>query len=227
MIELMVAAIGLGIAGLDPVGALIAIGALSGGARARVVVAYGVTVISVTVMVGVVLSLTVGSRLATIDWRFLDAGYAFWALSEALVGLGLVVWAIRRMLFPVEHDDTPKKRGISSLALLSTGTLVGVSAVFDPTFVATVVVAGRHGSVLDASLAHLIWILLSQAPLVFLTGAVLAGKHEPVIRRFQGWWQKARPVIARIGSGVALVTGTVLLADAGWWVFTDAFLVDL
>jgi cytochrome c biogenesis protein CcdA len=227
MVELLLAAIGLGVAGIDPVGALIAIGALSGGARERIVIAYGVTVIGVTVVLGVVLSLTVGSRLADTDWRFLDSGYEFWAYGEAVVGMGLAVWAIWRILSPAEGGDQQKKRGGSGLPLLGTGILFGLSSVSDPTFVATVVLAGRHGSVLDASLAHLIWILLSQVPLVFITGAVLAGRHEPVVRQFQRWWEKGRPVIARIGISMALVAGTLLLVDAGWWFFTGEFLFDL
>jgi hypothetical protein len=224
--ELLIAAIGLGIAGLDPLGGLIAIGALSGGARERAVVAYGLAVILVTAVFGTVLSLTVGPRLADIDWSFLDSGYEFWAVGEAIVGVGLLVWAIRRILSPVDETDKPKKRGISTVALLGTGIVFGLSMITDPTYVAMVVLAGREGAVVDVSLAHTLWILVSQSPLVLITGAVLLGKHEVVTRRFQTWWEKVRPVVAKIGIGLAVIAGGGLVADAGWWFFTGEFLLD-
>lgn len=226
MVELLVAAFGLGIAGLDPVGGLIAVGALSGGTRERAVVAYGLAVILTTAVFGTVLSLTIGSRLAEIDWGFLNSGYEFWALGEAAVGVGLLVWAIRRILSPADEGDKPRKRGMSTVALLGTGIVFGLSAITDPTYVAMVVIAGREGTVLDVSLAHLAWILVSQSPLVVIIGAVLTGRHESVVGRFQAWWEKVRPGIAKVGIGLTGVAGAVLLADAGWWLFTEEFLIN-
>lgn len=224
--ELLIATIGLGIAGLDPIGALIAIGALSRGTRDRTVVAYGLVMIAVTVALGIVLSLTVGARLANIDWSFLDSGYQFWAIGEAIAGVALLVWGIRRILHPAGDASTPRDREPNAYALLGLGVVYGLSAVLDPTFVALVVLAGRDGTLLEAGLAHLLWILISQAPMVIVIVAIAMGKHEPVISWFQSWWQRMRPIMAHIGTGLALLAGFVLLVDAGWWFVTDEFLIQ-
>ena len=51
MIELLLTALGLGLAGLDPAGALLAVGAL-GGARERHVAAYGLVALLGTAAFG-------------------------------------------------------------------------------------------------------------------------------------------------------------------------------
>lgn len=225
MIELLGAAVGLGIVGLDPIGALVAIGALAGGTRDRVVVAFGVTVVSVTAAFGAALSLIVGTRLAEINWRVLDTGHGFWAAAEAAVGTLLLIWAARRLRRPQTQPAEPRaNRG--RLALIGTGVLFGIGAILDPTFVALVVLAGRQGSLIEASLAHLIWILVSQAPLVAIVGAVLTGNHAAMVNWFSAQRQRRSRTFSRIGIGLACVAGLVLLVDAGWWLVTGGFLIE-
>lgn len=225
MVELLGAAIGLAIVGLDPMGALVAIGALAGGARDRSVVAFGLTVIVVTAAFGTALSLLVGARLAEIDWRVLDTGHAFWATGEAAAGMALLAWALRRRHWPATAA-APAQRGQGGLALIGTGVLFGLGAIIDPTFVALVVLAGRQGSLIEAGVAHLMWILVSQAPLVVIVGAVLTGRHMATVIWFRSKAHRLRPVLTRIGLGLACVAGVVLLADAGWWFTTGDFLID-
>lgn len=228
MLELLASTIGLGIAGLDPVGALIAIAALGGGARTRNVLVYGVLMIAVTVALGVVLSLVIGTRLASIDWSVLSPDGRFWAIGEAIAGVGLLAWGIRRMTHPPKiRDDGSGTRGTTLTALSGLGILYGLSSVLDPTFVALVILAGRHGSFMDAGIAHLLWILISQLPLVVVLGAIISGRYETIIEPLKTGWQRIRPRISRIGTAAALFAGVVLLVDAGWWLATDEFLITL
>ena len=99
MIELLLAALGLGLAGLDPAGALVAAGALTGGARERHVAAYGLVSLLGTVAFGTALSLVVGPRVAGVDWGELASSPGA-ALVEAALGLGLVAWGIARVRRP-------------------------------------------------------------------------------------------------------------------------------
>lgn len=187
---------------------------------------YGVIMIAVTVALGVALSLLVGPRIANIDWSFLDAGDPVWAIGEAIAGIVLLVWGIRRLRRPASEDTSRKSHGGGLYALSGLGVLYGASSILDPTFVALVVVAGREGNFLHVSLAHLLWILISQAPLVVVLVAIMMGRQQTIIGRLQAWWQKIRPVMSRVGTGLALLAAVVLLADAGWWFFTGNFLIE-
>src|SRR3712207_2331226 len=104
VIELLLAALGLGLAGLDPAGALVAAGALTGGARERHVAAYGLVSLLGTVAFGTALSLVVGPRVAGVDWGELASSPGA-ALVEAALGLGLVAWGIARVRRPARSEE--------------------------------------------------------------------------------------------------------------------------
>ena len=89
MIGLLLAALGLGLAGLDPSGALFAAGALAAGARERrLLVAFCPFTFVGTAAFGTALSLTVGPRITDLDWGWFFSSPG--ALIEAALGLVLV-----------------------------------------------------------------------------------------------------------------------------------------
>jgi hypothetical protein len=225
LIELLVVALGLGLAGLDPAGALVAAGALGGGARERHVAAYGLVALLGTVAFGATLSLTVGPRVAEIDWVAL-ASLPAAAVIEAVLGLGLVAWGVARALRPATRAPKPRStRGTGPTALVAAGTLFALSAILDPTFVSLAVIAGRDGTFWSVVAAHSVWVLVSQAPLVLLLAAMAGGAHGRFVARFRSWWEKVRPAVGRLVTGAALLAGAFFLLDSGWWFVTGEFLV--
>lgn len=226
MIGLLFTAAGLGVAGLDPTGALFAAGLLTAGARERHVAAYGVAALAGTVVLGTTLSLAVGSRLDDLDWSVLYPGDLAATLVEGALGLALLAWGIARSLRPGTRAPKPRSsRGTGGLALVLLGLLFAVAAVLDPTFVSLVLVAGREGGVVSVVAAHTIWVLVSQAPLALFLVAMARGRHERFVVRLQSWWARSRPAIGRVMTGAALVVGVFFLADAGWWLATGRWLV--
>jgi hypothetical protein len=228
VLELLTASALLGIAGIDPLGALIGIRALAAGTSDRVVVAYVAAMVVVTTLLGTVLSLTVGSRMSEIDWSFLDSGYGWWATGEVLAGALLLVWAIRRV-FRTSSDDgskAPYGKARHGMALVGAGVVFGLGAVLDPTFVSLVVLAGRDGALVDAVIGHFLWITISQLPAVLVGIAILSGRHTAFVARFQGWWQRISPVLSGVGTVIAVILAVILLLDGVWWFSTGDFLTD-
>lgn len=225
MDQLLLTAFGLGLAGLDPAGALLAVAALAAGARDRDVLAYGLIVLGGTALLGTLLSLTLGARLASVDWAILVPTGRVGAVVELVVGLALLGWAALRLRRGAVAARKPRRTrtGPGPLALL--GMLFLGSAVLDPTFLGLVVVAGRGEPALSVSLAHLTWSLLSQLPLVLLLVAISRGGHQRAVAWFRRTAARATPVLRRVVT-VALVTaGLFLVLDAAWLFATGAFLV--
>ena len=161
----MLTAFALGLAGLDPAGALLVAGALAAGAREGHVALFGLVVLVGTVVLGTTLSLTVGPRIAEIDWSVFAPGDRTVAFVETLLGVGLVCWGVVRARRPTAHAPKPRSaRGTGPSALVGAGILFALSAVFDPTFVALTVIAGRDGTFWSAGIAQSVWVLVSQAP---------------------------------------------------------------
>ncbi|MBJ7454233.1 MAG: hypothetical protein JHC71_19420, partial [Blastococcus sp.] len=222
----LLAVLGLGLAGLDPAGALIAAAALTAGARDRAVLLYGFVVLAGTAVLGTVLSLSLGARLADVDWSVLVPAGRIGAVIEVAVGAGLLVWAVIRIRRSDARAPRPRRRGRTGGAgMAGVGALFALSAALDPTFVAVVVLAGRDTDVAEVVLAHVLWALISQSPLLLLLVAVAMGRHQRAVAWFGGWWSRAQPVVRTVVTVALVVTGAVLVLDGGWWFASGDYLL--
>lgn len=116
MVGLLVAALGLGVAGIDPAGALIAVSVLAAGARDRSVVGFAVMAVLGTALLGTVLSLTVGQQLSEVEWSSLLPPDRLAAVIELLVALGLLGWGLARLRRPGARPPKPAARGRTGVA---------------------------------------------------------------------------------------------------------------
>jgi hypothetical protein len=225
VLELALTALGLGLAGIDPAGLLIALGALAAGVRERVVVGFAAAVVLGTAVLGTALSLTLGQELQDVDWGALLPPDRLGAVLEVFIAVGLLAWAVVRVRRPEARPARPRRASRSGTALLGAGALFAASAPLDPTFVGLVVVAGRAEEPAAVAAAHLLWILVSQVPLVALAVAVLLRRHGRAVAWLQRVTPRMRPLLARLATAGLVVAGLVLAVDAGWWFVTGRFLL--
>lgn len=225
MTALVLAALGLGLAGLDPAGALMAVATLAAGAQRRTVLGFGLVVLGGSVALGVTLSLTLGVRLRSVDLLGLLPRGDLGALVEVVLGLGLLGWVWWRG----RRGGRPKLPGADRfsrsrlLPVLGLGVAYALLSLTDPTFAGVVVLAGRGQPVAEVVAAHVVWSLASQLPLVVLLTAVLAGAHDGAVTWFRRWWARVGPVLRRAVTALALLAGVALLADATWFAATGSF----
>jgi hypothetical protein len=225
VIELLVAALALGLAGVDPAGLLIALGALAAGARERTVLAFTTIVVVGTALLGTALSLTLGRRLQDFEWTSLLPPDWLGAVVEIVIAVALLAWAVVRLRRPDARPPRPEKRARTGKALVLGAVLFAASAPLDPTFVGLVVLAGRGESPAAVALAHTTWIVVSQLPLVALAVAVLLRRHDRAVAWLRDLLPRARPVLARLGTFALVLAGAVMATDAGWWIVTGRFLL--
>ncbi|VXC28060.1 hypothetical protein [Nocardioides sp. AX2bis] len=225
MLDVLLAAATLGVAGLDPAGAAIAVAALAAGARERHVLVFAAVVLLGTAGWGVLLSMTLGRQLDGFAWTRLVPPDGAAALIELSVAVALLSWAAVRWRRPDARPPRPGggRTGGAGLAVLGAG--FALTAVLDPTFVALVVLAGRDGSAATTVTAHVLWIVVSQLPLVVLAAAVLRGRHEGAVAWFQRVLARWRPLLAAAGTLALVLAGGVLALDVAWWVASGRFLV--
>jgi hypothetical protein len=228
--KLLLTAFALGLARLDVTGAMAAVGALGAGARGRALVAFGCFSILGTVAFGTALSLIVGPRIAGIDWGMLlphgPTEDRVAASVEIVLGLGLLAWGIVRTRRPTARPPKPSAlRGLGLISLAGAGILFALAAIFDPTFVSLVVIAGRAECFWLVVAAHSTWTLVSHTPLVFVLAFAVSGDHERVVGWFQTWWARISPLIVNLVTSVVLLVGTFFLLDAAWWYVTGEFLI--
>lgn len=225
MIELVLTAVVLGLAGIDPAGLVIALSALAAGARERAVIGFALIVVVGTALLGTALTLTVGHQLQDVDWASLLPPDRLGAVVELGLAAGLLAWAVVRVRRPGARPPRPARTSRTGAALLWAGAAFALSAPLDPTFVGLVVLAGREQPAVAVASAHLVWILVSQLPLVVLVCAVLLRRHARAVTWLQDLLPRARPVLGRVGTVALGLAGAVLAVDAVWWFASGRFLL--
>ena len=132
MFDLFVAALVLGVAGIDPAGLLLGLGSLAAGARERMVLIFTAIVVAGTALLGTVLTLTLGRQLQDFDWTSLLPPDWLGAMIEALLAVVLLAWAAVRLRRPEARPPRPAKRGRTGTALVWGGLLFAASAPLVP-----------------------------------------------------------------------------------------------
>lgn len=176
-------------------------------------------------MLGTLLSITVGRRLAdAVGWPYLRQG-SHGAVVELAVAAAVLVWAhlrFRRSTMSAE----PGRRARAGPALIVASELFSATAFTDPTFGALVVVAGRGMPIWQVAIAHTLWISISQLPLTLLLLTIVFGRYEPAnIAWFQRWWERARTTIGHILTIVLTLAGLILALDGVRYLAMGKFLI--
>lgn len=225
--QLLGAALLIGLAGIDPTAALLAVAALVAGATTRALTAFGLTVMIGAPVFGALLSFTVAARLAAVDWRVLVPQGRIGAVLGLVVGIALLTTGIIRLVRrrPPPRPTTRPARRVGTLALVGAGAAYVGSLLIDPTFVAVTVLAGRSREPLVVIAMQLVWALLSQLPLLLLLLAVSRVGRQRAIDWFQSGWARLQPALRLLVTAALLLAGLLLVLDAGWWFASGHFLL--
>ncbi len=228
MIAFLLAVLTLGVAGLDPLGALLMAGALAGGATRKGVGAFVAAAAGTTVALGVACSLLLAPFIDRLAAAMANTPDLVWLAVELGLAVVLLVWGIRRLRAGVSKEKPQKKTRslIDTSVLLGAGVMFGISALTDPTYYGVIVLAGRDEPIWLVVIAHLLWFAVSQAPLLALTIAAAKGSHVRLAQKLQGYWEQWRPAINRILTVILFVGAVYLMIDCGFYLATGAFLIE-
>lgn len=227
MVDLLLATLGLGIAGLDPFGALIVAAALAAGSTRRAVSTFLVASAVTTIAIGGLLGRAIEPPLTFLG-NLLDFPNAVWAAINIVLVVALFAWAIARI--GQRHASTvrsePQRRsGLSSWSLTGAGVLFGLSMLTDPAYYAIIALGTRIEGWLPLVLAVALWFLISQFPLVVLVASSFLGLHEKVTSRLQTLWARSKPHISWIVTAAIVLAASVLAADTAHFFLRGEFLI--
>lgn len=227
MIDYLAAQLGLGLAGIDPIGALLVAGALAAGASPRAVLAFAGTCLLLTLGLGAAFAYALGPLLARVADALQLADH-WWLVLELVVAAALLAWGVRRLRRgsgqPSSATSARSGRGIGVAAMTLSGALWGVAAATDPTFYASALLAGsRDAPLMLAGIA--LWYAVSQLPLHALTGAVLAGRHQRATQRLRAIMTRWSVPLRRTATVLVFAGAALLVADTATYLVTDAFLI--
>lgn len=220
---LIASVIGLGAAGLDPVGALLVVSALAAGARRRDVMLFFATSALFTIAAGVLLGETVQF---VIDWVGGLAVPDGVRLTVELAGAAtLGWWAAHRWRHRSDPRPIKKKRSVLAgpFAMALAGAGWGITAVTDPSFLALIAVDSRVENLLVSTAVFTGWFLISQAPLCAIVLALGAGRDSPLVARALAMTQKLVAPAAVFLTVLLALTSLLLAVDSASYVLSGQF----
>ncbi len=224
--DVLLQVVGLGLAGIDPLGAALLVGAIAAGAGRTKVFAFAASVFITSVVAGTAMAVLGNRLLENVDDAVPSASSPVWAYLEVVVAAVIVVWLIRRRA-PADEDAAPKtQRNISrsTAAMVTAGAAFTVTSALDPTFLATFAVVGPSGSVVTALLSFTIWTLISQVLLFSLVVAFNFGAHERALDAARRWWERRKTLFTALLQAAGVIVVIALLIDASYFFATGKYL---
>lgn len=218
---------GLGLAGIDPVGMMNLITAMTEKASKKQIYLYGVLVLLGTTALGLTLSSLLGASFAQIGSHVEGAINSFsdttWTwISFAIIAV-LLFFAIKRLVKKDKEEKEEKASG--GKGLLAGAAFMVFTAITDPTFVALMGLSGQVNNLALSILYSLLWTLISQAPLFLLIGAVLLGKHQIFIDKFNQLYSRYKAKIDTAITGLLFILALVFIVDLIYFWTTGIWLI--
>lgn len=213
--ELLLFALGLGLAGFDIFGVLIILTALASKVSKREIITFTLITLFGTVALGTVAVLLLGEGVRIITDFFNNLPDVLWIALDFLVAILLFVWAGVRIVRAIKKQNVAKepKATFFKHGLIVVGMLYAISAFIDPSYLALIALSGRADSLSVIVLAQFIWILVSQSALFALAIAVAFGIHEEFVNWFNRVREKYSNIITKIVTGLIVFFGTLITTD--------------
>ncbi len=226
----------LGLAGIDPSGAIVIIAALTMGVKKSKILMFGGIVFLFTVITGLIASdiiINYGVDFIANLFNYIP-DYIFMIL-QFVVSFILLKWFIARTFFKEKEDNKGKKKEsiftkYVKKGLFFVGILFSITSVMDPSFLAVIALVGQSDNFVLNVLANVSWILISQMPMFILLIAVMFNKHDKIIEYFKNKIATGKRIklIKKILyitlSIIILLAGVLSLTEAIYYFITNTWL---
>lgn len=215
--------VGLGLAGIDPIGMMLLVTMQTAGLSKTKAYLYGGLVLFGTAILGFVLSSLLGRGLSDLASSINNFSNTVWVWINLAFILILTVWGIKRLLV---KEQTEKESGQeSSKGVYGAAAFMIFTALTDPTFLAVLALSGQVNHLLLSVLYNLLWVFISQAPLFLLLLAIMFNKHHVFIHKFNTYYKKYKQSINCTVTGLIFFSVFIFVADLIVYWFSGTWLL--
>jgi hypothetical protein len=229
MINAFLTAIGLGIAGVDPLGALLLMSAITAGMSSLKIKLFTITVFVSTILTGVLLSFLGTGIIERLKGSLPGESSGVWLYVNIAIAVVIIVWLVRKARHKPTPDTKKDRKSLqgNSLTVFTVALLFGVGAIFDPTFLANISFAAQTENAATVIIMHTLWITISQIMLFALFIAYLFGKHEKLVLKSRSLWKRHRKLFSNIIFGAGVLAVILLLADSLNFLLSGNYFFDI
>lgn len=228
MVNKLMQAVALGVAGIDPLGAILLFSAIRTGASHIKIIAFTASTFVTTIIAGVVTAVASNRVVESVSvlLEISSESSPIWAYIEIGVALLIGYWLIRANRGNHDFEKKEKKQRTlegATPAYVLAGVVFSATAVIDPTFLATAVVLADANDVFINIIAFTVWTLISQFMLFALFVAYLCGVEQHLVTTTMLLWQRHRKLFQYIVHAAGALAVLLLLADAIYYIINDSY----
>lgn len=228
MLHQILETLGLGVLGIDFMAAAVALSMGARGERKANVAALLVTFAVVTVGIGTVLAVALGTAASRIIQGLIPADDSpLWAIVELGIGVVVLAWMARRVCGKKGREDEGEGQRTaegSILKFVALGAFFGVTSFTDPTCYGVVLLGGKSGSPVMAALLMLLWFVISQFGFLATCVAVLLGATERLTALVEGVRGMIGDRFTKVVNMVLLAVALLLIVDPIVYLVTGSYL---
>jgi hypothetical protein len=226
MISDLVIAFGLGLAGIDPLGALLLLSAIAAGISGFKIKLFTITVFFSTIITGVLLSLVGVGIIDRIKSGVPNETSVVWVFVNITIALVISIWLVRKSQHKPTLETKKQKKTLkgSNTTVFLIALLFGIGAVFDPTFLANISFAAQTSNITSMIAMHTIWIVISQIMFFVLFIAYLLGKQEKLITISKQFLNKHRTSLNTTVFTAGILSVFFLIADSLSYFIFDKYI---
>lgn len=214
----------LGIAGIDPSGAIVIIYALSLGLSKRKIFSFAIISFVGTLLIGIILSYFFGTSLEYFSTLLNNIPHIVYLCIECVVCFALLKWFFNRVFLKEKQEIKKKQRDNLIIkyiqkGVIPLGIIFCIFSLTDPSFFALIGLLHHSQNILQIVLANCIWVIISQFLLILSLIAILFNKHEKIIQyvkkklKQNSKWKKIKSAFSVILSIIILIIDIIILAD--------------
>lgn len=229
MLEAVLAAFGLGLAGIDPLGAGLLMTAIAANFTRSRIVLFCATVFLSAVIAGTILSVVGAGFIVSIKDLLPVPTSRVWLVVNLIIAAIILDWIVRRKLAEKKPKKKKLRKKLSSsyYAVIATGILFGAGSVLDPTFLASISLAAQSDGLPTIIVMHTVWIIVSQMMLFALFMAYLNSKHERVIAYGRMQYRKHKALLQNVLYVAAFAAFLFLVSDTISYLLRGEYLINL
>ncbi len=230
MLKSLLLVIGLGFAGIDPLGLSILVAAIAAGASKPHVIAFCAASLVGIAVIGAVFW-AFGKEVDDLIAALIpDLNDPVWAVIELCVAALIFYWLVSQ--YTASEDakapTAPKPpQRMSVFGMVFAGLAFCGATALDPTFFATAAIASQAETVLVAIAFFIVWLLISQSLLFAFALAYLFDAHQPLIDFVKPIWEKVKTPVLRLFYIVLFAVAVGLTADALTFFATGTYLITV
>lgn len=222
----VIIAFGLGLAGIDPFGAILLLSAIAAGIGSFKIKMFTITVFFSTIITGVLLSLIGAGIIDQIKSGVPNETSIVWVFVNITIALVISIWLVRksRRKPTLEAKNQKKTLKGSNSTVFLVAILFGIGAVFDPTFLANISFAAQTSDVTTMIAMHTIWTVITQIMLFVLFIAFMLGKHEKLITISKQFLKKHQTSLNTTVFTAGILSVLFLIADSLSYFIFDKYI---